>query len=427
MFRLFRFLLIPVASLTLTGCLGDLIGIACDFVPDGDHCYQAAAVQSADPYGCEKVEGEGFKGSNPPRDKCYLQIAENTGDYSACDYIKGGLMSYTKEQCILGAAIAHDDPVGCRKLTGADFENCRKEVGGSITTDKLADMAEQIEKAKSALGRDPDDPELKKELATLEAQRKDLHEFASTDVKNQYIKGAREELMADIDDEDVKSLIAKQFVDFRGKNPNANLDELIEKMGEIKDRQETIKNLDEQVNEVFDEIKGDVTDFVTENADEATGASEFAEKMQEKGVEWFKENGGDRVKRGIENLEWMKQKYDKASEQYEQISGQIEKLQKVYDEANEVYTKIDKVNKLLAEGKLDKGKASVLHGAILLGKGLEYTTGYVPVFGSTISKISKATFEETVKFATKRAQRTTALNKCIDDPEHCDTEGISAY
>lgn len=52
MFRLFRFLLIPVASLTLTGCLGDLIGIACDFVPDGDHCYQAAAVQSADPYGC---------------------------------------------------------------------------------------------------------------------------------------------------------------------------------------------------------------------------------------------------------------------------------------------------------------------------------------------------------------------------------------
>jgi DNA repair exonuclease SbcCD ATPase subunit len=216
-------------------------------------------------------------------------------------------------------------------------------------------------------------------------------------------------------------------MDFRAKNPNASPDELSAKMGEIKDRQDTIKGLDEQVNEVFDEMKENMSEFVTENIDEATGASEFAEKMQEKGVEWFKENGGDRVKRGIENLEWMKEKYDKASEQYEQISAQIEKLKKVYDEATEIYGKIDKVNKLVAEGKLDKGKAGVLHGAILLGKGLEYSTKYVPVFGSTISKISKATFEETVKFATKRAQRTVALDKCIDDPEHCDTEGITGY
>jgi len=31
--------------------------------------------------------------SNPPKDKCYLMVAENTGDLSACDKIKGGLMS----------------------------------------------------------------------------------------------------------------------------------------------------------------------------------------------------------------------------------------------------------------------------------------------------------------------------------------------
>lgn len=233
--------------------------------------------------------------------------------------------------------------------------------------------------------------------------------------------------MADIDDDDVKSLISQQYIAYRNEHPGENLNNLIKKLEEIKNQQEHAKNLDEQVNEIYDDMKESVTDFVSENLDDATGASEWTEEMQEKGVGWFKENGGDRIKRGIEQMEWMKEKLDKASEQYEAISEQIEKLQKVYDEAHEVYKKIDDINKLVAEGKIDAGKARVLHGAVLLGKGLEYATGYVPVFGSTISKISKATFEATVQFATKRAERTTALDKCIEDPEHCDTEGISAY
>jgi len=425
--RFLRLSLIILSAIPLSGCLGDLMGVMCDFLPDADHCNQAAAVQEADTDDCAKIKGEGFTGSNPPRDKCYLQIAENTGDYSACDKIQGGPMSYTKDDCIYAAAIKNDDPAGCNKMKGLAFENCKHDFNESITTDKLAEIADKIEKLKSAYGKDSDNEELKKELAALEKKRKDMNEFATPETKNAYIKTAREEIMKDVEDDDVKSVIANQFKDFRTKNPNASPDELIAKMGEIKDRQDTIKGLDEQVNEVFDEMKDTMGEFIKDNADEATGASEFAEKMQEKGVEWFKENGGARVKRGIENLEWMKEKYDKASEQYEQISGQIEKLQKVYDEAAEVYTKIDKVNKLVAEGKLDKGKAGVLHGAILLGKGLEYSTAYVPVFGSTISKISKATFEETVIFATKRAQRTVALDKCIEDPEHCDTEGITGY
>jgi hypothetical protein len=51
----------------------------------------------------------------------------------------------------------------------------------------------------------------------------------------------------------------------------------------------------------------------------------------------------------------------------------------------------------------------------------------VPVFGSTVSKITDATFEATMKFAQKRAERATALDKCINDPEHCDTDSISGY
>ena len=137
--------------------------------------------------------------------------------------------------------------------------------------------------------------------------------------------------------------------------------------------------------------------------------------------------GGKTLKSGIQQLEWMKEKYDKASAEYEKINGQLEKLKKVYDEAAEIYKKIDDINKLVAEGKIDAGKAKVLHGAVFLGKGLEYATDYVPVFGSTMSTITKETFDATVKFATKRAERTTALDKCIDDPLNCDTDNISAY
>ena len=66
-------------ALLLAGCLGDVMEVFCETGPDSDHCYQAAAVQEAEPDGCAKGAGEGFSGSNPPKDKCFLQIAENTG------------------------------------------------------------------------------------------------------------------------------------------------------------------------------------------------------------------------------------------------------------------------------------------------------------------------------------------------------------
>jgi hypothetical protein len=63
----------------------------------------------------------------------------------------------------------------------------------------------------------------------------------------------------------------------------------------------------------------------------------------------------------------------------------------------------------------------------LLDKGLEYATAYVPVFGSTISTISKETFGTVIELAKKRAERSTALEKCFDDPANCDTDKISGY
>lgn len=411
--------LIVLAVLPIAGCgLDDLIAVSCLFMSNGDHCYQAAAVQGADSDECEKVSGKGFAVSNPPRDKCYLQIAENTGDYDVCAKIKGGPMSYTQEECVTNIALKNVDPEGCKRLTGPELKRCKETIGDSITSDKLKDINDEVEQAKSAAGADPDDKDAKEKLKKLLAQQAGLFEFAPDSVKNEFFKTSREEIMKDIDDADVKSQISKDFTDWRSKNPGKTMNDQLKKMEEIKDQQELSKSLDEQANALMDQVKQGATDFATDKVTDA---------LTDKGKEFLEEQGGDSVKRGIASLENLKGKYDKASEQYAAVTEQIDKLKKVYDEVSEVYARVDKINKLVAEGKIDKGRAKVLTGAVYLDKGLEYATSYVPVFGSTISSISKETFSATIKFATKRAERTTAIDKCIDDPDNCDPNGISAY
>lgn len=93
-------LLIFIAPLFLSGCLGDLLEFGCLFSDDDTHCYQSAAVQDSDAEKCEKVEAPDWPDSNPPKDKCYLLIAENTGDASVCDKIVGGIGSYSRQECI---------------------------------------------------------------------------------------------------------------------------------------------------------------------------------------------------------------------------------------------------------------------------------------------------------------------------------------
>lgn len=86
----------------LPGCLGGLMEVYCSFLSNNTHCYQKAAVMQNDPEVCKKVsQPEEWKkaGSNPPKDKCYLMIAENTSDKRVCENIVGGIGSYTKEEC----------------------------------------------------------------------------------------------------------------------------------------------------------------------------------------------------------------------------------------------------------------------------------------------------------------------------------------
>ena len=167
--------LIITPTIFLSWCLWACAEVACDmwWWWDGDHCYQAAAIQEADEDACDKIEWTGFSNSNPPKDKCYLLIAENTWDLSACDNIKWWVMSYTKEECILGISKAHNNPSWCMQLTWVDKSDCINAVWPNLTVWEALEMDKQIELLEKEL-KNWSDPELEEQLKTLEKTRDDF-------------------------------------------------------------------------------------------------------------------------------------------------------------------------------------------------------------------------------------------------------------
>jgi hypothetical protein len=180
-----KFMAILILPMFLSGCLGGMAGLTCYLLPDSDHCYQAAAMQENDPEGCAKIKGEGFEGSNPPRDKCYLKIAENTGDLSVCDKIEGGMYSYTKEECYRDTSIKHENPSGCMKLSGSDKDTCVSSLSTKITAGAVLDLDNQIKLLKEELKKEPD-ADLQKQLEGLEQSRADHLAVMTEENKKNY-------------------------------------------------------------------------------------------------------------------------------------------------------------------------------------------------------------------------------------------------
>jgi transcription-repair coupling factor (superfamily II helicase) len=234
-----------------------------------------------------------------------------------------------------------------------------------------------------------------------------------------YFKEKREAIMAWVEDEDVKSAISKEFTAY--KSWEVNVLKQLDKLQEITKKQELIKSADEKANQLMDQMKEQLEWIVNDKQDEIVW------EMWDKAKERLEKNWWDDVKHALGDLDWAMKKYEKWSKMYEDAKWKYDKLKKVYDEVMWVYNRIDDVNKMLAEWKIDAWKAKVIKWAVLLDKWLEYATSYVPVFGSTISTVSKETFWVVIELAKKRAERSTALDKCFTDPANCDTDKISGY
>lgn len=394
--------------------------------PDSRHCYQDLAVERGDPTLCEKIEAPpGFTKSNPPKDKCYMMVAESTKDPKHCLNMVGGEGSYEKNDCIMSVAADNKNFEACDLLRGETKQECYKRVGEKLQTTDLLNNQDKIEQLENELIYSWRDKtltnKLKKEIEELKKQQNLMYVNANPEVQRDYYRGQREKIFDSIEDEEVKRMVSRDFIEYRSKNSDATVTELFERMREIREEKETIQRLDQEANKLIDDLKNNIIEYGSGQANNAINS------VAETAWGWTFSRGSEEMKYRMSKLEEMKNKYDSASAQYRALTEQIDKFKKVYDEVSEVQNKVNQFNKLLAEGKIEAGHAEVLKGAVFLGKGLEYATSYVPVFGSTMSTISKETFDATVKFATRRAQRTTSLNKCIEDPLNCDVDSITGY
>ncbi|NOS67256.1 MAG: hypothetical protein HOO67_02730 [Candidatus Peribacteraceae bacterium] len=165
--KYFLLLALPMTVL-LTGCLGDVMDPVCEvttFVAggdgenDADHCYQTAAVQESDPEDCSKIQFP------PPRSKCHLLIAGNTGNPAVCTDVDGGMMGYSQEECLAAAFKNHtvedcknaQDEAACRAAWGKNGKGC----GDGFTynqTDNKCDVKKEEDPTGKPTSGGTDDP-----------------------------------------------------------------------------------------------------------------------------------------------------------------------------------------------------------------------------------------------------------------------------
>ncbi len=315
-FRFLSFFLIAGAPIFLGGCLGDIQGWACSFFDDPDHCYQSSAVQDGDPAGCEKIKGEGFEGSNPPKDKCYLQIATNTGDLSVCDKIEGGLMSYTKEECILETSIENELPEGCAKLSGTDKDNCIASVGPKITADKVMEVDAQIKILQEEL-KNGSDPGLESQLKGLEDKRNSLLGVMTDENKRSY------EFLTD----PTNRQISDDYID--GKIDESTKDQLLDLNAKLKDK--GVKLTDEQYNSVKEYVKylNDPTNDIENMDPKDILKDRWNEKLGNafEKVKFWKSNPTDKEKALDEQLRF----YERMLERQEAINQGLSEVEQDFN------------------------------------------------------------------------------------------------
>lgn len=372
----------------------------CTLAPDSDHCYQFIAVQSSSPEACENIKWTSFKDiwSNPPKDKCYMQIAQNTWDESICDNVKWWPMSYTKDECKWKA----------RTTFVFNLDEKIKNLDEKI---KYSVWFTETEK-------------LLKEKEKLEKQLRETFNKLPDEQKSQYYTKKKDEILDWITDEDLKQQIAHNYNRFRLQYKDDILTQL-EWLKKITQTEKIAKELDENANMLVDTVKNVLVWMVNDKLDETKWA--ILDEAKEKLLEEAYKRSWTNMKLALSKLESLKESYDKWSEYYNSVNEKYEKLKAAYDKMKDIQDKISKIEKLWKEWKLDSWKVEVLKWSLLLWEWLEYATSYVPVFWSTISTVTKETFWVVNKFATNRAIRTTAIDKCIDDPLNCNTDDISWY
>lgn len=243
-----------------------------------------------------------------------------------------------------------------------------------------------------------------------------------------------------VEDKDMRDAITKEFIKEKQKRQDMNKEDQKKLLEDIKSKHEENGRLDDIANTLKKNTYDKAAKAVGDKIDSATEAATEAakEKLKKMGTGWIDKNAPpsvkDKLEKAQEAYEKVNEKMEKVNEKLEKIGNTIEKAKGYYDKAKETYTavkettdKINKINEKVTSGAIDPGRARVLKGGVLLGKGLEKATSYIPVFGDTASTVTKETFGVVIKVGTEKAERSVKMGNCFDDPANCDTDGISGY
>ena len=358
-------------SFTLSGCslIGWLEGDTCDINTD-PHCNQGAAVDQGDDSDCAKVKQPAdlkSVGSNPPKDKCYLMVAENTDNFDACDKIQGGMYSYTREECILDTATANEDPIGCQKLSGSDKADCVEQLGPKITVEKVLEVDSQIDILNEELKKGSD-ANLEKQLKGLQDKKNAMLAVMTADNKKEY------NIEKDPVNKEVIGDWATGEIDAATKNKIININEALKAAGEglTKEQYATMRDYYKFVNDPANNI---------ENMDDKTLA---------------KDTLGDKFHNVVDKLKFWKVN-DTADEKaldeqirfYTRMSDRQAGIDKGLDVKETAYENlVDKIKEKAVEKGVEKGAEMAVEES--LGEAAGKTFGVTTkVLGEAIDEVKE--------------------------------------
>jgi len=369
-------LLFAFISVLISGCIGTIAN-GCDILSgkESDHCYQFLATQFNDEKICEKIKGEDFKkyGSNPPKDKCYLIIANKTNNVNLCEKIEEGFFSYSKSECITNVARNTGNPKLCEKISAY-------EIGQYSKTNC-------INLAKSSPNYVPEKTNTSFTNATIktnvtEKNKSNIKEVPKTEAeKNQLISSSG---LTPAN----RSKIENRTYQILANLPQKDKIDIANSVNNMKNTVRNSQNIPEPTK--FNQSTKNYSEYLSKGWNWITKTTEKVEEIGEK--------TGQEISKGVKIIS---------------TAGKVTETYKDIEEASESF---NRVNEKIRSNTITQEQGRLLKVGYALGKATKWICSKLPIIGDAAGEVADGAFTESMKVGEKIAERTTKINKCIDDP-----------
>jgi len=403
------FTLTITLSIIFSGCLGQASEIGCSAISDAhmqDECIQQAAVTENNPSLCENISGSGFTGSNPPKDKCYLRIANETGDASLCSKMKGGDYSYEPSECYYDIAVNTGDPSLCDNVPAWD---------GSYKTMNI-NKGMCLANAKASPNYDANATNAAVENKTITTNATSAGTNITT---NATTSGTNGTTSGGTNVSTSKSTTTRQPATIKpapttepaktsaatdaGMKP-ADPSKISDKGAQIATNLPASAKSDVKSATIASSSATQTSGTVPEPT---SSDKEQPEGYLSKAWNWITWSGGKAAD------------VKEAAGEEAPIAGGLKTagtVTEVIKDTSEISDSFNGVNDQIKSGAITQNQGKLLKVGYGLGKGIKWVAKNVPIVGDTVGDVADGAFQTGMKAGEKIAAHTTKTNKCIDDP-----------